>query len=123
MKKLLVLVALGLLLPASASAHGRWYDSAAKTAISIEQKYPAVSAAVCRPLDRRFHAEYLVDSYIATNGTRVWNHFLCAIYSTRVRGVCFAVAHHVGRSRPDGVNLGSWRYGPVAGCTTRALFG
>jgi len=81
--------------PAGARFGGVWFDTAARTAFAIEGKYPCVATARCFPLplgDRdRYHARSFVKGAV-----RLWDHFLCGLY-IRNRGVCLAVAHHIGR--------------------------
>jgi len=122
MRKHIFVLALVILavVPATAQAHGRWYNTAARTEQDIEYKYRAVAAALCKPLPVWARGQYRADSYV--RGTvRVWNHFLCAVYSTYSRTNCLSVAHLVGQHR-DGINLTSWKYGG-RGCTTRDLWG
>ena len=117
---LIVIVSVGAMLtPASASAHGTWYYTRAQVEQGIEEKYPAVSAALCKPVPEWARGRYGVDSFVARSGSRVWNHFLCAVWSTRLNAPCMAISHHVGRMNHL-INLTSW---PGEGCSTRALWG
>jgi hypothetical protein len=117
-KAIMIVALLATISTASASAHGRWYSTAAKTAQDIEWKYTAVVAAKCSPLPTWARRQYGADSQISGT-TRQWNHFFCAVYSRYSESACVVVAHLVGQNR-NGINLTSW---PGRGCTTRQLWG
>ena len=85
-----------------------WYDSAARTARNIEDKFArSVSAARCWPLQPADRSWYDADSYVEGD-VRRWDHFSCGL---AIRGgrVCFVVAHLTGREWNQFV-LTSYRY-------------
>jgi hypothetical protein len=114
--RLLIVLSIALLLPASASAHGVWYGTAAATERRIEAKYPMVTTASCGKVPRWAWAKYGVDSFVRGD-VRRWNHFYCGVYSTYLGRPCLVVAHWLGERN---VVATSW---PRGGCTTRALWG
>lgn len=88
--------ALTLAVPAGAHRGDIWYDTAARTARNIEDRFSAtVSAARCWPLPVSLRARYDADSYVR-NDVRRWDHFQCGVAIRRGR-VCFTVAHMTGK--------------------------
>ena len=114
---LLILAALALMVPAVASAHGEYVDSAYNTEKNIERKFPRVTAALCKPLPAWARTQYRAFSEVV--GTvRKWNHFYCGV--AIVDGsTCLVVAHMTGQAWYQFI-LTSWQ---GRGCSSRQLRG
>jgi hypothetical protein len=117
MTKGLLLIALVLAIPAAASAHGNYVDSAYSTEKNIEGKFPRVKSALCKSLPPWARRQY--GAYSEVVGTvRKWNHFYCGV-AIRDGSVCLIVAHMTG-PRWNQFILTSWQ---GQGCTSRQLRG
>ena len=108
---------MGLGTTPAATAHpgGIWYDTAARTAMNIERKFPRVVAARCFPVFASERAQYNAHSNIY-GSTRQWDHFLCYV-GPRGADVCAVIAHMTGK-RWDQFVLTSY---PRKGCSPYVL--
>lgn len=114
---LAALVAAAVALTPAAGAHNGdiWFQTAAKTAFNIEDKYPTVVAARCFPLPVSLRARYSAHSFVRNN-TRWWDHFGCAL-AIKDGSTCGVVAHISGQEWRD-FFLTSY---PTRGCTPYQL--
>jgi len=114
----MVAIAVSLLAPGQASAHGTWYYTSRGAEELIVRKYDGVIDASCSPLPAWARAQYGARSIISDGGTtRRWNHFYCGVWSRVLDAPCLVVFHGLGQ---DNFVVTSW---PRGGCTTRALWG
>lgn len=112
----IALAAVAITPAASAHPGDIWFDTAARTARNIEEKFArSVSTARCWPLEPGERARFDADSYVEGD-VRRWDHFLCGLAIRRGR-VCFTVAHMTGK-RWDEFVLTSYRY---KGCSPYEL--
>jgi hypothetical protein len=114
MKKLAALLAVvALCAPASAGAHygDIWFQTAARMADNIDEKYEK-RGTVCWAITPEWRARFNAHSQVDRFGTRRWDHFVCAVSSSATGNFCGVIAHQTGKEWFN-IVLTS---GPARGC-------